>query len=279
LIQHPTADVVTLTRLMISLTIITAAALAISVVGAGYVTRMACDVRTNLFRRRRSRAAIIDHLLDLIGEMGSRTNRNDLLMRSRWVDLLEQIAKRVERDLPKRYGSLDPATAEWMSHRAAGAAHWVRRLQQQVMLPTEESWDRLAASLRFMAATVAAGDFAGLRWVSPSLLPRRRKRLTVVASVLRTTTVMGLPALVVVVVGFLIPLGGSYRSATLISLGWAVLYLLLSLDPALRDKIDTARGLLGTVRDTAKQDTQSVGAPPPSPGFGGDQRSVRSDHR
>jgi tetratricopeptide (TPR) repeat protein len=276
-IQRPATDVITLTRLMISLTIITAATLAIITVGAGYVTGMACDVHTGLFRRRHPRAAILDHLLDLIGEIGSRAKRNDLPARSRWVDLLEQVAKRMERDLPKRYGSLEPATAEWMGHRAAGAARWVRHLQQQVMLPTEGSWDRLGASLRSMAATVAAGDFAGLHWTPPSPVPRRRKRLTVVASALRTVTVMGLPALVVAVVGLLIPLGASYRSATLISLGWAVLYLLLSLDPALRDKIDTARGLLGTVRDTAKPDTQSAAPPLPPPGFGGDQRSVHPD--
>jgi hypothetical protein len=63
---------------------------------------------------------------------------------------------------------------------------------------------------------------------------------------------MALPALAVVITGLVIPLtGGTYRSATLLSLGWAVLYL-LSIDPTLRDKIDTARGVLETVRGTSK---------------------------
>jgi hypothetical protein len=104
-----------------------------------------------------------------------------------------------------------------------------------------------------MAAKVADGDFAGLHWTEPVPVTRERKRVTFILRFLRTIAVMALPALAVVITGLVIPLtGGTYRSATLLSLAWAVLDLLLSIDPTLRDKIDTARGVLETVRATSK---------------------------
>jgi len=69
------------------------------------------------------------------------------------------------------------------------------------------------------------------------------------------------------VIGLITPLtGGLYRSGTLLCIGWAILYLLLSIDPALREKIGTARDLIGTVRDSTKpQSPMSSGSPERQP--------------
>jgi tetratricopeptide (TPR) repeat protein len=252
-----------LTRLMISLALIAAATLTAAIEFPNGLAVLISEFRIGVFRRRNPRAAILDHLFALIGDMRNVSLRNDLSARSRWIRTLEQVSQRLERDLPRYYGTMDPQTADWMNQRAAGAGRWVRRLQRHVMLPTEGSWDRLSSSLQDMAATVAIGDFAGLRWAEPPRVAAKRKRIWMLQKIVQTLTVMFLPLLALAVIGLLTPLtGGLYRSGTLLCIGWAILYLLLSIDPTLREKIGTARDLIGTVRDSTKpQSPMSSGSP------------------
>jgi hypothetical protein len=44
--------------------------------------------------------------------------------------------------------------------------------------------------------------------------------------------------------------GNTLAWAKVIALGWAALYLLITLDPTVNDKIATARNLIGLVRET-----------------------------
>jgi hypothetical protein len=141
----------------------------------------------------------------------------------------------------------------------------VRSLKRQVVLPSGESWERLTSSLRQMALKISDGDFSGLRWIEPVRVATERKRLKLMRDVIRTITVMGLPALGVVIIGLIIPLGGTYHSAALLSFGWAVLYLLLSIDPTLRGKMDTALDLLNTARGNNRSGSSPQGDSEKSP--------------
>jgi hypothetical protein len=58
---------------------------------------------------------------------------------------------------------------------------------------------------------------------------------------------MGLPVLGISVLYPIIGItGGAYRTTLLAGAGWAALYLLLTLDPTLREKIELARSLFST---------------------------------
>jgi tetratricopeptide (TPR) repeat protein len=242
-----------LARLIISLALIAAATLTALIEIPNGLAVLISEFRIGVFRRRNPRPAILDHLFDLLSDMRNVSVRNDLSARSRWIRTLEQVSQRLERDLPRYYGTMNPQTADWMNQRAAGAGRWVRRLQRYVMLPAEGSWDRLSSSLQQMAATVAIGDFANLRWAEPPRVATKRKRIWMLQKIVQTLTVMFLPLLALAVIGLITPLtGGLYRSGTLLCIGWAILYLLLSIDPTLREKIGTARDLIGAVRDSTK---------------------------
>ncbi|MDF5751431.1 hypothetical protein [Spongiactinospora sp. TRM90649] len=80
---------------------------------------------------------------------------------------------------------------------------------------------------------------------------------------------MGIPIVCVVAARPIFALdAATYRTALLVAAGWAVLYLLLALDPAPRDKIDTARSLL----------TSAPGSPS-TPSGPTERAAPRDDHR
>lgn len=182
------------------------------------------------------RGATLDALCDVLDDARPR--------KAGW--LIEQVAQRMERDLPRWYKRAGVAPDAQLNQTLRGAARAVRELRQQML---GSSMDQVNEELRRVARAVMADDLAALRQLPEPPAPadeRGWKGRALLIS--RTVAVMGLPILAVTALKPVIGLeGDAYRSALLVSIGWALFYLLLALDPTLRDKIETARGLLSSV--------------------------------
>ncbi|MEV0315554.1 tetratricopeptide repeat protein [Nonomuraea fuscirosea] len=211
---------------------------ALAIVFRGSYVRLGSLV-SNLMLSRRRRTSGMGATLDAICDVLNDHSRQEA------GHLVEQVAQRVERDLPRWFthtGTAGPQTTETLR----GAARAVRELRLQVIGPGR---DQVRDELRQLAQAVMAKDLSALRQI-----PEPQVQANIVGwkgrirHVGRMLAVMALPILGVMAAGLVFGLDGdAYRSALLIATGWALVYLLLILDPTLRDKIETARSLLATV--------------------------------
>lgn len=214
-----------------------------------YGISLVSGARLSAFDGEYPRELMLDRLADILAETTDTRNRDELFRRSGWNWRLETVARTLEHDLAKSLFTGDPATHEWMTERAAGAAEAIRRLKRCVVLA---QWDRLDARVREAAAAIASGDLSALRWVAPpSPEVRRRRRWRAVLDGVRTVVVMAVPLATVFVLTPVLGLSGDAGGwAKAVGVAWAVLYLLMSLDPTLRDKVETMKNMAETVKAT-----------------------------
>ncbi len=209
-------------------------------------------LRIRTLRRYSPREDAVESLVEILDEVRHVEHRNDLDHRASWTWLLEHAATAIQTQLARQLGPYDSSTAAWAAERAGGAATALRQLKRHIAAPAVGSWDRLTAELGRAVVALATGDFGTLRW-SPPPAPtttRRSRRATALA-IAKTIAVTAFPLLAVLAVQPLLQLDpDALRWGKLAGLIWAVLYLLLTLDDTLRDKIDTTRALLDTARGT-----------------------------
>src|SRR5439155_12182653 len=189
--------------------------------------------------RAAPREDVLDELLAILADLAEPHLRNDLDNRAYWLSGLERAASTVEKRLPEKLKLADKATTAWAAERARGAATALRLLKRQIAAPVDGTWDRLIAVLRQQTVAVATGDLGKLRWAAPpSAASVRRSRRTTAIAVLRTAVVTVAPLVTVFAVQPLLGLdAGVLRWAKVAGLGWGVLYLLLTADPTLREKV------------------------------------------
>jgi hypothetical protein len=203
-------------------------------------------------RRQYPKEAALDVILDVINEMSLPENSNDLSMRKKWMQWLELIARHIEMDIPRSLSVSHDETDRWIHERAKGAAAGLRRVIRQVAVSGPNMLDRVIPVLRAEAIALACGDLASLSYAKPPTQEpqgKRWKRIAVTAG--RTILVMAAPiAAVLVLQAFSAFTPNGLSWAKLISLAWALLYLLITIDPTLNDKITTARNIIDTVRET-----------------------------
>lgn len=211
-------------------------------------------------KRTHPREAILDYLLDIISNMTQVDNRNDLDSRSEWMVGLEFAAQLMEKELPSLLRNSNGQTNSWVSERAMGAAAALRHINQHIAAPTTGTWDSLLLILRSEAMALASGEFARLRWRPPPMPPSRPVRIrNISVTIVRTLTVMFVPITAIVLLQPIFKLNNSTLAwAKVASLGWALLYLLITVDPTLNDKITTARNLIGMTHDLKQQQNRSV---------------------
>jgi hypothetical protein len=209
-------------------------------------------LKTRNLKKEAAREAILDIYLDTAEEMRIPDNRNDLSYRKRWLTNLEQAAKMIERDLPRAMTSDGVETDAWMAERAKGAAAGLRRVNRQIAVSGADTLDRVVSILNSQAVALACGDFASLKWAPPPPPEARRRRWWRSAFIaLRTLLVMAVPLVAILALQSYLGLtGNALVWAKIIALGWAALYLLITIDPTVSDKIATARNLIGIVRET-----------------------------
>jgi hypothetical protein len=172
---------------------------------------------------------------------------------------LENAATTMEKRLPAVLLPADRATAGWAGERAKGAATALRRLKRQIAAPVG-NWERLIAVLHVEVVAVATGDLGKLRWERPpSPATVRRSRWQTGFLVLKTVVLSAAPLAVVIAAQPLLDLGAEpLRWAKIVGLAWAVLYLLLAVDPTLRDKIETAQSV-GNLLSSTRRDPPDGG--------------------
>jgi tetratricopeptide (TPR) repeat protein len=197
-----------------------------------------------------AREAVLDRILDVLLGIAIVEKRNNLEDRKYWMNLLEYAARVLETRVPTSLHSPNKYTNSWLKERAKGAATAVRRMSQQIAVPTDTTWDRLICILRHEALALATGNLASLRWAPETQQEHRKTVWHTSFNVIRTLTVMAVPGIAILVLQPILDFDPhTFSWAKAVSIGWALLYLLVTVDPTLNDKINTARNLIGAARE------------------------------
>lgn len=144
-------------------------------------------------------------------------------------------------------------SGDWLTHRAAGWAEAIRHMQRQIIAPVPGRQAKLEALLTHEILCLASGDLGALAWREPPppLSRRATLRRWAISSV-RAIVVAALPlAVVLTVQPFLHASPGLFSWARITTGIWALLYVLLSIDPTMRDKLGAARDLADLIHTTA----------------------------
>ncbi len=171
-----------------------------------------------------------------------------------WVDLnfrahvnsqLEEVARLIEREVPRRLANGELRTRVAIQEVYERRAAAVRELQLWIALPHADTRQRLIDRLSDMAARVADGDWESLASCDPFDVAQSGH----LSSLLRNLIVALVPAILLIALQL-----SSFRLresaldyAILGSGGWAVLSLMLWIDPSLPDKVSLfseVRGLM-----------------------------------
>jgi hypothetical protein len=204
--------------------------------------------------RQHCLAVLLDEFLFILRDMQSPARQLDLKQRMKWSRDLEWAARLLTRDLLPLLSLDYLASGDWLRQRAAGWAEAVRHLQRQMLAPVPGSWPKLQARLRHEIQCLAAGDLGALAWRQPPRIPSRRETLGRKSiEVLRAVLVAALPIGAVLTAQAALHFSsGVFRWASIATGVWALLYVIITLDPAIRDKIETARSLTSTLHDARK---------------------------
>lgn len=216
--------------------------------------------RIEAVTRSRIRVDLVDDLLDILDTMGWHGQRVPWLglNTALWID---RIAARVEVYLLPRRFIRHVRAADWLYQRRARWAEAFRHLEHQLASPVPGDWAKITKALEHAIRCLATGDLGTLAWRQPPApQPRRRVLWQRTLAVCRAILVALLPLTAVLAAQPVIHVSTDVFRWTRIATGaWAVLYILLSLDPALSEKVEAARSVVGTVRDarsTGKTDSE-----------------------
>jgi hypothetical protein len=205
-------------------------------------------------QRENCQVVLLDIFLGMFIDLQSRSRQLDLADRLQWSWALEWAARRVSRDLLPSLWLSRLASGDWLRRRAAGWAEALRYMQRELIAQVPGGQPTLKAKLWHEIQCLATGDLGALAWRQPPPTPSRRAMLTrKTIEVLRTVLVAGLPLGAVLASQPLVHFSGAvFRWASIATGVWALLYVVISLDPAIRDKIDTARSLADTLHEARR---------------------------
>jgi hypothetical protein len=189
-------------------------------------------------------------LLEILYDLRSAGARHPIDQRLRHCRYLEVAADRLTQKLLPEQEISALGSGDWLARRAAGWAEAIRHIQRQIIAPVPGSQGKIEALLAHEIRCVVTGDLGALAWREPPPPPSRRATLRRQAvSAARSLLVAALPLAAVLAAQPLVhasaPVFGWARIATAV---WALLYVLLSIDPAMRDKIGAARDLASLVQ-------------------------------
>ena len=198
--------------------------------------------------RRNARGTVVAQLAEVVTRIEGK-RRPEL-----WLRKLEAAARILEREVPRQVRTFDQRTAEWLSGRCAGAAEALRHMKRHVLSPAGNGTEHLSRLLRQQLAALATDNWHGLVWREPPG-KRARSRKDTLISVLRVAVVALLPAVSLFAVSPWLDFGdGIFRWARLVVFGWAVLSVLVALDPGVRERIELAVLLARGAGDKGKRE-------------------------
>ena len=206
--------------------------------------------------RKYCQVILLDKFLSILLDMQSPSRQLDLEQRRRWSRELELAARMISRSLlPSSFlGDLAAASADQLKQIAAGWAEALRQMQREIVVSVPGRQPKLEAKLWREVKYLATGNLIGLPWRKPPPSPSRRTTLVrKTIEILRTILVAALPlGFVLVLQAVLHSNTGAFHWAIIATAVWPLLYIVISLDPAIRDKIDTARSLAQTLNEARK---------------------------
>jgi hypothetical protein len=210
--------------------------------------------------------AAIESLLLVLHDLRSARGYRGIDQRLYHCRHLEFAARCLTRDLLplSRVSRLGSGT--WLARRAAGWAEAIRHVQRQVIASVPDGQRKAEGLLAHDIQCLVTGDLGALAWRDPPSPPPRRATLRRQAiSAIRAIVVAVLPlAAVLAAQPFLHASSSLFGWARIATAVWALLYVLLSIDPAIRDKIGAARdlaSLMQTAPPPASRDIQHRKAP------------------
>lgn len=199
---------------------------------------------------------MLDTLLPVLDDLRGPPRCRQLAQRMRDARILEFAARRLTQDLlPARFVNY-AGSGDWLTRRAAGWAEALRHMQRQLVAPVPGGHEKLRRALEHEILCLATGDLGALAWRQPPPRPSRRTVLRRRAiTFIRTILVAAIPLAAVLAAQPLLQTSpGVFGWARIATGTWALLYIVLSLDPAMRDKIDTASELVGLLHNTRSID-------------------------
>jgi hypothetical protein len=152
------------------------------------------------------------------------------------------------------------SSSDWLGRRVAGWAEAIRHMQRQVIAPVPGGRGKVEALLVHEIRCLVTGDLGALAWREPPPPPPRRTTLRRQAvSAARAIVVAALPlAAVLGAQPFLHASPSLFDWARIATAIWALLYVLLSIDPAMREKIGAARDLADLIQTAPTPASRNV---------------------
>lgn len=205
---------------------------------------------------------VLDLLLNLLEDLRCHDDDQGFSRRLLQARRLEYAARWLVGDLVPSTALGNRDSREWLRQKAAGWAQALRYAQRQVVAPVPGDKAKVEAFLVHEIQCLATSNLGALSWRKPppplsqrALLKRR------IIAVVRTALVAGLPLAAVLTAQPLLHFNSTLFDWARVSAGiWALLYVILSLDPTISDKVGTARDIAGLLRGS------------PAPGSSSDRR-------
>ena len=145
------------------------------------VARVGEALKVRRIQRADPRGFALLSLLEMLPELGRPALRNELGWRRHRLQTLEQVAIRLETDLPAVFPR-DPANADVLRHRGRRAAAAVRELKYLLVAAPPGAWRRIETVLRTDIAALATGSLGRLHATDPPAPEtHRRSRRQIVA--------------------------------------------------------------------------------------------------
>jgi len=191
--------------------------------------------------------AVLDVLLFIIDGLRDPLECRHLGQRLNLAAALEFAARRIARDLVPKFYRRYLASGEQLTEQAAQWAEALRQMQRQMVASVPGIPAQTEAALANEIRCLATGDLGAL---AARALPPRPSRRDRAVSAFRTVLEALLPLVLVlaaqpIVHGILHHTPGPWYWFLIATIIWALLIVLLWLDPGLRDKIETISQMTG----------------------------------
>ncbi len=191
--------------------------------------------------------AVLDVLLAVFDNLRDPLECRHLGQRLNLAAALEFAARRITQDLVPTFYIGYLASGDWLTEQAAQWAEALRQMQHEMVASVPRIPALTEAALAHEIRCLATGDLGALATRAPPPRPSRRDRAF---RAFRTVLEALLPLVLVLVAqpiahGILHRTPGLWYWFLIATIAWALFIVLLWLDPALRDKIETASQITG----------------------------------
>jgi hypothetical protein len=195
---------------------------------------------------------VLDSLLLVLHDLRSSRHRRGLGERLGHSRELEFAARCLTQDVLPSYLASYLGSGDWLTRRIAGWAEAIRHMQRQVIASVPGGNSKLEALLAHEVRCLVTCDLGALAWREPP--PPAARRVAIrrqVIAITRAVVVAVLPLAAVLTSQTFVHASAALFGWARVTAGiWALLYVLLSIDPAIRDKIGAANDIAGLLHTT-----------------------------